>query len=69
VYPLLAGNFDTFIGVPNSWTNSIERDQAFTKGVILMIIFSLLTFLLHVSVIRTIITSPGSIPEEKEWDM
>ena len=69
MYPHIAGNFDTFVGVPNFWNTTEERNYAFAKGVTLMVVISLFTFLLMVSVVRTIRTSPGNIPEEKEWDM
>ena len=63
------GNFDTFIGVPNMWEDSLERQIAFEKGVILLIIFSITTIILLISILRTIITPSGGIPEDKEWDM
>lgn len=33
------------------------------------VVFSVVALLLLVSIIRSIITSPGTIPLEKEWDM
>ena len=47
----------------------MEREQAYNKAVVLSIAFSVFSLLLLASIIRTIITSPGTIPMEKEWDM
>jgi hypothetical protein len=65
----LAGNFESLIGVPNPWSNTLERDAAFVKGVILIIAFAVCSILLLISIIKTIQTRPGKIPEDKEWDM
>jgi hypothetical protein len=32
-------------------------------------VFSFFAFLLGFSIVRTILTNPGNIPEDKEWDM
>ena len=66
---MLAGNFETFIGVPNLWKNTLERDAQFLKGVVLLAIFLILSILDLSAIIQTIRTPPGSIPENKEWDM
>ena len=39
------------------------------KGVVLLAIFSILAILDIASIIQTIRTPPGGIPENKEWDM
>jgi len=57
------------VGIPNPWTNTVERNHAYYKGLVLLIIFSLISLLLFISIIRTIRTHPGGIPEDKEWDM
>lgn len=66
---MLYGNFDTLIGIPNPWTNTKERNHAYYKGVFLLIIFSIVALLNLISIVRTIRTPPGGIPEDKEWDM
>jgi len=66
---MIEGNFDTFIGIPNLWNNSYERDSAVLKGVVLLTIFSIMSLLLLISIVQTIRTPPGGIPEDKEWDM
>jgi hypothetical protein len=33
------------------------------------LLFSFFAFLLGLSIVRTILTNPGNIPEDKEWDM
>ena len=47
----------------------MERNHAFYKGVLLLIVFSIIAMLNLISIIRTIRTPPGGIPEDKEWDM
>jgi hypothetical protein len=66
---MMMGNFDTMIGIPNPWTNTLQRDAAFFKGLILLVAFAVCSLLLLISIIRTIRTKPGKIPEDKEWDM
>ena len=39
------------------------------KGVVLLAIFLIFAVLDIASIIQTIRTSPGGIPENKEWDM
>jgi hypothetical protein len=39
------------------------------KASILLGVFVFLSFMLAISIIQTIRTPPGSIPEDKEWDM
>lgn len=65
----MSGNFETQIGIPNPWSNTLERDSAFVKGLILLIVFAVCSLLLLISIVRTIRTKPGKIPEDKEWDM
>jgi len=69
IYPTLAGNYDTLIGIPNFWSNDEERQQETIKATVLLGVFSFLAFMLALSIIQTIRTPPGSIPEDKEWDM
>jgi hypothetical protein len=39
------------------------------RSIVLFSVFIILSFLLAISIIQTIRTPPGSIPEDKEWDM
>lgn len=57
------------MGIPNPWTNTVEKNHAYYKGIVLLIFFSLFSCILLVSIVRTIRTPPGGIPEDKEWDM
>ena len=57
------------MGVPDFWRTGEERTEAFLKGVVMLVVMSVLAFLLTVSIVRTVRTPPGGIPEEKEWDM
>lgn len=65
----MAGNFDTLLGIPNPWKDSVEKEAAHTKASVLLGIFCFLALMLGLSIIQTIRTPPGSIPEDKEWDM
>lgn len=67
--PLINGDFETLIGIPNPWSNDIEKNHYHYKGVVLLIIFSIISLINIISIIRTIWTPPGGIPEDKEWDM
>ena len=67
--PMMNGNFDSKVGIPNPWTNTAEKNHAYYKAIILLIIFTIISFILLISIIRTIRTHPGGIPEDKEWDM
>lgn len=65
----MAGNFDTLMGIPNLWKDSVEREAAYKKATVLLGVFSFLALMLGLSIVQTIRTSPGSIPEDNEWDM
>lgn len=39
------------------------------KGIAFAMIFAFSSTMLIVSIVRTIVTNPGNIPEHKEWDM
>lgn len=47
----------------------MERDQALLRAYIYTGVFAFLSTMLLTSIVKTIITTPGHIPEDKEWDM
>ena len=51
------------------WSNTPERDRAYSLAVYYICIFAFLAVMLATSIVQTIRTNPGSIPEDKEWDM
>jgi hypothetical protein len=57
------------IGFDVVWENETRTHLDARKAMIYGFIFVWFAFLLLVSIIRTISTSPGNIPDEKEWDM
>ena len=69
IYPNIQGNFDTLIGIPNPWKDSVERESALLQTYILSGVFALSAIMLLLSIIQTIRTPPGGIPDDKEWDM
>ena len=67
----MTGNFEVIFDYPSPFapadpSNSIDPKH---KAFIHAIVFGCLAFLLALSIFRTIITNPGNIPEDKEWDM
>lgn len=55
--------------MPNPWNDNDGKNHYWRRGVALVTIFGIVSLLLITSIVRTIITNPGSIPEDKEWDM
>lgn len=55
--------------MPNPWSDDQGKHFYFILGIILAVVFGTLAILLITSIIRTMITNPGNIPDEKEWDM
>lgn len=69
LYPCLAGSFQRTLGIPDQWTNSVEKEQNYNNAVRYLCVFSFLGVMCASSIIQTIRTNPGNIPEDKEWDM
>lgn len=69
LYPCLKGSYLKTLGIPEMWTNSLERDQAYQAATLLSVVFAIFAFMLAASIIQVIRTNPGNIPEDKEWDM
>ena len=69
LYPCLKGSYLKTLGIPEMWTNSLERDQAYQEATLLSVVFAIFAFMLAASIIQVIRTNPGNIPEDKEWDM
>ena len=59
----------TKIGFDTLWEDAETSKENARKACIYGVIFAWTAFNLLVSIVRTIWTSPGHIPEEKEWDM
>jgi hypothetical protein len=47
----------------------VERDSAVLKAYILLGVFTFFALMLLLSIVQTIRTTPGGIPDDKEWDM
>jgi hypothetical protein len=65
----LHGDFTPLIGMPNPWSDNEGKRHYWRRGVALVTLFGIVSLLLITSIVRTIITNPGSIPDDKEWDM
>ena len=51
------------------WENEADMKSDQRRAAILVWFFAIFSILLLTSIILTIITSPGYIPEDTEWDM
>jgi len=65
----MTGNFDTLMGIPNLWKDSVEKEAVYSKATVLLGFFCFFALMLLLSICQTIRTNPGSIPEDNEWDM
>ena len=57
------------MGLPDMWKNQQEMDEDMLSSKIYAIMFSIFSINLLISIIATIRTPPGSIPDDSEWDM
>ena len=66
---MIIGDYETLLGIANPWTTDEEKNSARIKGIILLSVFMICSIILIASIILTIKTNPGGIPDDKEWDM
>jgi len=59
----------TKIGFDTLWENETNSKNNSRKAIIYACIFAFSSVNLLISIVRTISTHPGNIPEEREWDM
>ena len=59
----------TKIGFEMLWEDEANAERHSSRALLYGIVFIWFAANLLLSIIRTIMTSPGNIPEEKEWDM
>ena len=59
----------TKIGFETIWEDEALAKKHSSRAVLYTLMFFWFAGNLLVSIIRTIATNPGNIPEEKEWDM
>ena len=69
LYPMLVGDFEETLGIKDYWANSDERDTDMMYAKIYLCIFAYFVIMLFLSIVLTIKTDPGSIPEKHEWDL
>ena len=69
VYPALKGSYERTLNIPELWSNSLDQEHAYRRGILNAAVFGLLAIFLAASIIQTIRTNPGNIPDDKEWDM
>ena len=51
------------------WENTAEMEKDMQNSKVYAVLFAIFSTNLLISIILTINTSPGTIPEETEWDM
>lgn len=56
-------------GIVGMWEDQAELEKSKSKTKYLAVIFFFCSFNLFVSMLLTMTTSPGQIPENTEWDM
>ena len=66
---MLYGDFEETLGIRDYWANSDERDNDMMWAKIYLCLFIYLVILLFISIVLSIKTNPGSIPEDREWDL
>ena len=69
LYPSFKGDFYGIIGLPDMYKNQQEMDEEMLSAKIYGILFAIFSMNLLISIIATIRTPPGSIPDDSEWDM
>ena len=69
IQPTLKGDFFNTIGIPDMWLNEEELMASQANAKILLAIFLWCSMMLVVSIVLTISTEPGYIPEVIEWDI
>lgn len=72
IIPSVFGYYEWMLRVHNPWTpekGKYDKNANVFKGYLFGLIFLFLATVNVLSVIKTIKTPPGSIPEEREWDM
>jgi hypothetical protein len=67
--PVLQGDFVNTLGISDYWANSGERDHDIFLAQIYAGVFAFCAFNLFLAIILSICTSPGSIPDQNEWDL
>jgi uncharacterized membrane protein len=56
-------------GIVGMWDDQVALEKSKLKTKYLTVVFAFCAFNLFVSMILTMKTSPGHIPEDTEWDM
>ena len=69
LYPTISKDFSK-ISFETAWTDDKEEmEHDSHKAMAYAGIFTFTSTCLLISIVRTIATNPGNIPEHKEWDM
>jgi hypothetical protein len=69
LYPTIKGDFYGILGLSDMWENETEMKADQRRAGVIVWFFVVFACLLFTSIVLTIITSPGYIPEDTEWDM
>lgn len=63
------GDFYKSLKIPDMWSSPQERRDGVFQAKVLSVLFGITSFCLLVNLILTIVTDPGQIPEDPEWNM
>jgi hypothetical protein len=66
---MLVGDFEETLGIKDYWANSDERDNDMFYARIYLCVFAYFVIMLFISIVLSIKTDPGRIPEDREWDL
>lgn len=69
LYPSILGDYYGTWGIAYMWSNQQELEASQKSATYLAFVFLFSSTNLFISLIMTITTSPGLIPEDREWDM
>ena len=72
VYCGVLGNYKAFLGQDFKspyWTTEDEMKTHRETVIINASMFMFVTIMLIISIVKTIMTNPGNIPVDKEWDI
>ena len=69
LYPTIKGDYYGTWGIAYMWPNQEALDSSRRSAKVLAVVFAFSATNLFISLVLTITTPPGLIPEDREWDM
>ena len=66
---MIEGDFYGILGIPEMWTNEEDVEKSKVIAKIVCGFFTYSAMCAFISIIQTIRTDPGSIPDKPEWQL